>query len=332
MNDIKRHYVYELRNKTATESVVFYVGKGVEDRVESHVREVVNKLKNNSGIDSEKQRRIEELIDKNTDGEIQELIVGRFDTDEEAKAVESTLIDWVYGKKNLTNIASGSGSADIRRKGDFNPDNRLDDLRKRMEKIEQNVKSLSLPEAAEELREDLRAFGMFNTSGPSFIRGQDYTFNWPVCGTEFFIEFKFNSNETVVLNARPNKGFHEDFEKRVEAAGYRLSKKGGTDVFAQLAEYVKKEIEALERIEGKAYRYSSYLKGVPRSNVNDIVKLVQDFRIRIILAEITLLQGGNSRNPVSAVSNLAKDAIDIFKQRPEEKHPKKGWDKNKGYV
>jgi len=322
MPDIKRHYVYELREKIGTDSIVFYVGKGVGARVENHADAVRRKRAEGLTLDGKKEERIAQLLWNDTFGELEELIIGRFDTNEEAEAVESTLIDWIYGKANLTNINSGSGAAYIRKIGDPDRDNQLDDSRTWAQKNEQRVESLGLREAAEELRSNLQAYGMSNTTTPKLIRDQDYTFNWPVNGTDFYIEFSLNmSRDNVVLNARANnKKAASDLEKLAEAAGYHLSKKGYADVYAPLAEYKEGPIDLKEPIEGGVSRLSSYLRGVPRSNVEDIVRLVQDFRIRLNLAKITL--DSQSRS-ISEVSSLVQDAIDIFKQRPEEKHEKR---------
>ncbi|SEM84035.1 hypothetical protein SAMN04489760_1632, partial [Syntrophus gentianae] len=50
---------------------------------------------------------------------VSELVIGRFDTEGEAYAVESMLIHWVYGIENLTNEQSGHGSKSVRKKDDL---------------------------------------------------------------------------------------------------------------------------------------------------------------------------------------------------------------------
>ena len=199
-------------------------------------------------------------------------------------------------------------------------DNRLNDSRTKKQQFEQKVKSLGLDEAAEELRSNLRAYGLSNTTEPAVTNDLDYAFNWPVNGEKFFIQFKLTmSKDAIIINARANNGFAPDLEKLAEAAGYHLSSKSAANVYAPLAEYTKKPYDASERIEGEVYRFSSYYRGIPRSDVKAIVKLVQDFQIRLNLAKITLLPSDNS---ISEASSLVRDAIDVFKQRPEEKHSK----------
>jgi len=320
MPDIKRHYVYELREKKAKKSIVFYVGKGVGDRLENHADAVRRKRAEDSKLDGEKEERIAQLLWDDAFGELEELVIGRFDTNEEAEAVESTLIDWIYGKDNLTNINSGVGAEDIRKKKDSKPET-LYDSRTPQQQIEQQAINLGLDVAAEVLRTNLKAYGLSNTTEPH-QNGQDYSFNWPVTGTDFYIQFSLNmSRDSVVLNARANnRRTASDLEELAETAGYHISRKGDPDFYAPLAEYVKRPIDLPEPIRGGVYRLSSYLKGVPRSNVEDIVRLVQDFQIRLNLAKITLDSQSTS---ISEVSSLVKDAIDIFKQRPEEKHEKR---------
>jgi hypothetical protein len=68
-------------------------------------------------IQTKKQKRIHE-IEKNGDS-VKKVILGRFDTEKEAYAVEATLIHWVYGMSNLTNDQSGHGVNFIRPKGNL---------------------------------------------------------------------------------------------------------------------------------------------------------------------------------------------------------------------
>jgi hypothetical protein len=91
--ELKPYYVYELIDPFNNQ--VFYVGKGTSNRVLNH-----NSLENN-----EKGKRIKFIEDQG--GKHIQLIVGRFDTEIEAFAVEATLIRWIYSIDNLTNIKNG---------------------------------------------------------------------------------------------------------------------------------------------------------------------------------------------------------------------------------
>lgn len=102
------HYVYELVDKG--NGKVFYVGKGTGERPYSHEKEASGD-NNNAKID-----KIREIGDN-----LIIRVIGRYKTECEAFAVESTLIHWVYGYDNLTNYQSGHGQKTIREKGNDKP-------------------------------------------------------------------------------------------------------------------------------------------------------------------------------------------------------------------
>jgi len=124
---LRPYYVYELRDPKDN-SKIFYVGKGKDDRKSQHIRDVLRKEP--SEVFTEKETTINELFKKH--GEILELIIGRFDTEAEAFAVEATLIHWVYGLDKLTNQQSGRHSESIRAIGDFSsPYTHIDEPKQR---------------------------------------------------------------------------------------------------------------------------------------------------------------------------------------------------------
>lgn len=90
---LKPYYVYELIDPFNNE--VFYVGKGTSDRL----------LKHNSLENTEKGKRIKNIESKG--GQHIKLVIGRYDTEQEAIAVEATLIKWIYSIHNLTNKING---------------------------------------------------------------------------------------------------------------------------------------------------------------------------------------------------------------------------------
>ena len=105
---LKQFYVYVLIDPRNEE--VFYVGKGQEDRIFQHEADV------RRGVEfTAKEKKIGEII--NSGETVGKVVVGRFDTHKEAHSVEGVLIHWMYGKENLTNIASGHGVDTIRPKG-----------------------------------------------------------------------------------------------------------------------------------------------------------------------------------------------------------------------
>jgi hypothetical protein len=94
LTGLKPYYVYVWMDSSTKR--VSYVGKGQGERIFRQTKE-------------DKEIHSSEL----------RLVIGRFDTDEEAFAVESTLIHWVYGIENLNNKQSGHGSYAVRNKGDL---------------------------------------------------------------------------------------------------------------------------------------------------------------------------------------------------------------------
>jgi len=110
MDLLKRFYVYELidpKNNNA-----FYVGKGQGERALTHGFEAGDERSN-----SKKAQRIREIRERGQEERV--VVIGRFDTEAEAYSVESTLIHWVYGIDNLTNIQGGHGSKFIRPRKEF---------------------------------------------------------------------------------------------------------------------------------------------------------------------------------------------------------------------
>lgn len=110
LSDLKPFYVYALMNGETFE--IFYIGKGQDDRVFQHVKEVKRGV-----IETAKQNMIATI--ENSGDAVKQTVIGRFDTEKEAFAVECALIHWVYGANSLTNIASGHGANFIRTKNDY---------------------------------------------------------------------------------------------------------------------------------------------------------------------------------------------------------------------
>lgn len=115
-------YVYVLMQPLTKE--VFYVGKGKGTRMQQHSREVKLKMAIGEALTTAKQQKIKEVMDFSE--ELLELVVARFETEDEAFAVEATLIKWVYGFDALTNAVHGHGSECIREKNNFEQSEYLD--------------------------------------------------------------------------------------------------------------------------------------------------------------------------------------------------------------
>ena len=119
------YYVYLLLNPV-DDNRVFYVGKGTGQRAGTHYNDLdrlLRRLAQECGDESnkaeltEKQRVVCDIRDQKK--KPLEVIVGRYETEQEAFAVEATLLHFLYGKSSLTNIASGRGHRYIRTKEEF---------------------------------------------------------------------------------------------------------------------------------------------------------------------------------------------------------------------
>ena len=108
-------YVYVLMDPDNNQ--VFYCGKGQGTRVEQHLPEVRTRIANGGELTSAKHLKIQEIYDRPQ--EPTEMVIGRYESEAEAYAVEATLIKWIYGFEQLTNAVQGHGHEYIREKGDF---------------------------------------------------------------------------------------------------------------------------------------------------------------------------------------------------------------------
>lgn len=118
------YYVYELRDQSGT---TFYVGKGQGNRADHHMstvqRLLVLEMESPAREDrdqralSAKQDRIAKMLEAGETPQV--IVIGRFETADEALAVETVLINWVYGYENLTNISRGHGAAHVRPRGNL---------------------------------------------------------------------------------------------------------------------------------------------------------------------------------------------------------------------
>lgn len=107
---LKPFYVYALHDMNDHD--FFYIGKGKDARLFQHTKEA------RRGIDEKEKNKIISEIER-IGHKVKQTVIGRFDSDIEAFAVESTLIHWVYGIDNLTNIASGHGASFIRKRNNY---------------------------------------------------------------------------------------------------------------------------------------------------------------------------------------------------------------------
>ena len=109
------YYVYTLIDPQSMQ--VFYVGKGTGTRAQQHLQEVDAMLSRQEELTNSKHLKIQEIYGRQH--KPIELVIARFETEEEAFAVEATLIKWVFGFDNLTNAVQGHGCEYIREKDDY---------------------------------------------------------------------------------------------------------------------------------------------------------------------------------------------------------------------
>lgn len=192
------YYVYILLNPLR-DNTPFYVGKGTGQRVGAHNRDVDRLLREqkleiessqeqeeegDEPLDepslSEKQKEI--IAIKDSGKQPLEVIVGRYKTEEQAFAVEATLMHFMFDHKTLTNIARGHGSRFIRTRADF--DEIIRDAREQKDiKLkpgidEERVKNVRNNEYRDEHLLDLEQAGAYDLLGELQDALTDRHFNW----------------------------------------------------------------------------------------------------------------------------------------------------------
>ena len=116
---LKPYYVYELYDKR--DGKTFYVGEGIGRRAFNHLQEserIQQQLLEDPTLEGQwntaKIARIHEILSTAGSDQIGVRVIGRFDSKEEAQAVETVLINWAYGIDDLTNIRHGHGANYVR--------------------------------------------------------------------------------------------------------------------------------------------------------------------------------------------------------------------------
>lgn len=252
-------YVYELRDPRTNET--FYVGMGQGARVHYHGSDQKNPK-------HAKEERISE-IRNNGHEDCLRVIIGSYETSEEAFAVEATLINWVYGKEKLTNISPGRHSWCIRPAiqhqnkscaslDDYPQMEGIDRPRtvrsldgvytqKQVEAIERNEIKEKLNWLASEIarrkQEGAEELEKITMIGPNLKRSQDPELVLSIDGTPVHAHLKLQlTGKSVSLNLRPKdskKASHFEFARHVTTEitePYDLTTKNGG-----LRKYVKAE-------------------------------------------------------------------------------------------
>lgn len=212
---LKPHYVYVLVDPLQNNEI-FYVGKGTSQRGHDHYKEALRP----DAQDSQKIGRIKSIHDQGSKPLVR--VIGRFDTEDRAYAVESTLIHWVYGLENLANIQPGRGHRQIRsRKEGLIIELQDIDIPKRMkitgngyllEKIDNHAR-LNHFEKMEELYIFLKEKGIpVEDEGAVMIEGGRYIAISISINPSAKLTLQITDSErhTIILNFRPNSEKIED--------------------------------------------------------------------------------------------------------------------------
>ena len=211
-----KHYVYALIDASGSLEKIFYVGKGVKDRLDSHEEESNKELDSNHP----KLIRIRELKAKEQDGGFPQgtyfkaRIIGRYKTNDEALAVEATLIKFCIGRDNLANKIHGARHFMVRASGSWEVITGIDNIRnvtahlrdgEYSERQRQQIIENNIFEKLEMLKEEIRA-GILDVtvSEPDLDIAQDPTLwvNWT--GAKLQISLKLQlTGRSVVVGVRP---------------------------------------------------------------------------------------------------------------------------------
>lgn len=145
-NDWERFYVYALIDPKT--KVPFYIGKGANDRVKNHFKNIKSDNENSIAIIeesesykldaeeilSEKTQRIIQLFDQGYEfGDIARILASRV-SEEVALALEAYSIKTVYGFDNLTNLVQGHHHERFRMYGNMDLIENLDYINKERKK------------------------------------------------------------------------------------------------------------------------------------------------------------------------------------------------------
>ena len=258
------YYVYEIRDPSAPpEKAVFYVGKGAGRRIEQHEIDADRLADTVGAAKTEKHQKILEIKAR---GETPiARVVGRFNTPEEAFAVEATLLHWVYGFPGgregsaLTNIQAGHNHRYIRPKGDLSQLPGLDVNQKAKARVYDGTFTRTALQANDrysvydsliELRafcidcnpdwaQDLTDVDMSNPKDPSFyLRIQDVA--------RIQVLLRGSRTRAPILNVRPVDG-HAASKARFFALAARLFEAGkGGDVKMQKSSTPYFKISAIQ--------------------------------------------------------------------------------------
>lgn len=284
-----RHYVYALVDGSQNPHEVFYVGKGVGNRLDAHEAEA------NHGIDIEnhpKLDRIRSLKKKEADDHAEgsyflPRIIGRYKTDEEARSVEATLIKFVFGITKLTNKVHGAHHMMVRAHNNWGLMTGIDNPRdissylrtgEYTDRQRRQIIDNNIVEKLEMLKEMIEQSGLGVTvSDPDLKKAQDplLWIQWEGADVQLALKLQL-TGENAVLGIAPRSTSDQDlaaFRSRLvladahrphhERAAYPWTiKKGGAHgAYCLTRDYKSKGTEAVP--------------GYPRGfSIDDLSKLI----------------------------------------------------------
>ncbi len=270
-------YVYELRDPTNGE--VFYVGKGQGDRIDDHEREA-EKAKNNSSEEEEDEKitkleRINKILQKGD--EVIKIVIGRYKTEAEALAVESTLMHWVYGHPNqvsnssLTNIQSGHSHKNIRVRDYFGEVEGLDidrtprqtgqytaDLEESNKKynVAQNLKNIEGALVKHNIPENEIIDKSYRANNPSiYIKIGNYA--------NIQLLLRGSSSGNVIINIRPSGANEESIKSFLE-----LHKNWS----------IRNQVEDIKGSKNDKYFKLKYVKFINYKDINKLCEIILKIR------------------------------------------------------
>jgi len=343
---LKVCYVYELVDLSIEPPKVFYVGKGTNNRIYNHAIKVQNKIENNEVLSDDKEIAIAEFLQGNKSPEdLGEIIIGRFDSDEEAFAVEATMIKWIYGRDSLTNQVAGHYSDFIRTKGDYDKEHDIQPKTGYSERQAEMMEQAGTKEIAENLVEELTELGFKEMY--YYSNGTEDGAYWPVPGfPAVMVQIKVQkASDKVVLNARPslqNKNVKKDklpkgakkenyieFKKCMKKADFIFSAENDPNlIFSPLLEtnITPRKLNSFGEsrvlsITNKPIKILTAMnKGIPQSNVYEIANRLIDLELRLTIA------AGVENETVSTELikiSKGKPAVRIFTREEKTKYAPK---------
>ncbi|RUO62208.1 GIY-YIG nuclease family protein [Pseudidiomarina insulisalsae] len=208
-----RYYVYQLIDPR--DLSVFYVGEGQDQRVHAHLNEYDTLIANRQKLKHPKHNKINELIESGYKPIC--IVIGRYKTKAEALAVEATLINWVYGHSELTNLNRGHGHENIRIKGshegNFDLDPPIPGDGRAAEMKREYLRHAGTVSTIDYIRESMRTLGylVFESDSreydsryfPTFANGE-YGFICHVSGIDFIIKSRENNLFNICLANTPS--------------------------------------------------------------------------------------------------------------------------------